>query len=50
MGGIGFNKEDFKPLGPNAQFIDLKNAEIYLIDGTYLGKLKYLIREEKKIL
>lgn len=43
IGGMSFNKPDFKPLGPNANLIDLKNAEIYLTDGAYLGKLKNLI-------
>lgn len=43
IGGISFNKIDFKPLGPNTNFIDLKNAEIYLTDGVHLGKLKHLI-------
>ena len=34
-------KDDF--LGPIAKKIDRKNAKIYLLDGTYLGRIKDLI-------
>jgi len=43
IGGMSFNKLEFKPLGVNTNFLDLKNAEIYLVNGVYLGKLKNLI-------
>jgi hypothetical protein len=43
VGGMVFNKTDFSPLGPNFKFLEWKNAEVFLIDGTYLGKLKNLI-------
>lgn len=47
-GGIAMNKDNSnikrtegKPgLGPVARSADLKNGDIYLLDGTYLGKLK----------
>lgn len=42
-GGIAFNKEDFKPLGPLFKFIKWKQGKVYLLDGTYLGILKELI-------
>lgn len=35
------NDELLGPLLKN-EFVDMKNAEIYLLDGTYLGKLKNL--------
>ncbi|MHC1635304.1 MAG: metallophosphoesterase [Candidatus Methanospirareceae archaeon] len=38
-GGIALNHE--KPLGPVAsKFIKLKDAEVYLLDGSYMGKMK----------
>ncbi len=43
IGGMSFNIPDFSPLGPNTTLLDLKSAEIYLVDGTHLGKLKNLI-------
>ncbi len=42
IGGIAFNKKGFKPMGPNAKLMDIKNGDVYLHDGIYLGKLKDL--------
>ena len=42
LGGNALNTTNFTLLTPNAKFIDLENSEIYLEDGTYLGKLKNL--------
>ncbi len=42
LGGNALNATNFTLLTPNAKFIDLENSEIYLEDGTYLGKLKNL--------
>lgn len=43
IGGMSFNRLEFKPLGANTNFIDLENAEVYLTHGVYLGELKNLI-------
>ena len=43
IGGISFNSPDFKPLGVNTKLLNLREAEVYLTDGTKLGKLKNLI-------
>lgn len=37
-GGIAVNREGIQ--GPMGKIIDIKNAEIYLIDGTLLGRVK----------
>jgi len=44
IGGMAFNSKDFKPLGPllKNEILKWKNAEVYLLDGTYLGNLKDL--------
>jgi len=39
IGGIAFNSEDFEPLGPIMNVIKWKTGNVYLLDGTYLGKL-----------
>ena len=43
-GGVAFNSKTFKPNDPmiRSKAIDLKTAEIYLLDGTYLGNMKNL--------
>lgn len=43
-GGVAINSKTFKPNDPmiRNRAIDLKTAEIYLLDGTYLGNLKNL--------
>jgi metallophosphoesterase superfamily enzyme len=38
-------KDDF--LGPIARHIDRKNAKAYLLDGTYLGRIKNLMVKGK---
>ncbi len=47
LGGVPVNvkKMSNELLGPllKNNFIDMNNAEIYLLDGTYLGKLKNLL-------
>lgn len=43
IGGMAFNSEDFKPIGPllnNA--LKWKKADVYLLDGTFLGNLNKL--------
>jgi len=44
IGGMAFNSKDFEPLGPllKNEILKWKNAEVYLLDGTYLGNLKDL--------
>jgi len=44
IGGMAFNSEDFEPLGPllNNEILKWKKSEVYLLDGTYLGKLEDL--------
>ncbi len=42
LGGSKINSPEYSPLGPNIKFLDLENARIYLVDGTYLGRLKNL--------
>ena len=37
-GGIAANKEGIT--GPLGKIIDIKNAQIFLIDGTFIGKIK----------
>lgn len=37
-GGIAVNQEGIT--GPLGKFIDIENAQIYLIDGSFIGKLK----------
>jgi hypothetical protein len=37
-GGIAVNKEPF--IGPFGKIVDIKNAEVYLLDGSSLGKVK----------
>lgn len=48
IGGYAVNSEEFQPLGPilKHRVMDIKKSEIYLLDGTYLGKLDKL---KKKI-
>jgi putative SbcD/Mre11-related phosphoesterase len=42
IGGMAFNSEDFEPIGPllKNDVLKWKEAEVHLLDGTYLGKLK----------
>ncbi|UCE36526.1 MAG: metallophosphoesterase [Thermoplasmata archaeon] len=44
LGGIAVNERDSELLGPimKNKLVDLDNAEIYLLDGTFLGKLSDL--------
>lgn len=41
LGGIAVNERDSELLGPimKNNLVDMENAEIYLLDGTFLGKL-----------
>jgi metallophosphoesterase superfamily enzyme len=39
-GGIAINREGV--VGPIGRLIDLKKAEVYLLDGTFLGKVQDL--------
>lgn len=42
MGGIALNSKDFKPNDPllRNEALEWKEGEVYLLDGTFLGKLK----------
>jgi putative SbcD/Mre11-related phosphoesterase len=44
IGGMAFNSEDFEPLGPllKNDVLKWKKSEVYLLDGTFLGRLEYL--------
>ena len=42
IGGVVFNKKDFRPIGPVFRFADWKKSEVFLIDGTFLGRLDKL--------
>jgi putative SbcD/Mre11-related phosphoesterase len=46
LGGTSVNTPEFKFLGPLMKkgFLDLDQAELYLLDGTFLGKRKDLIQ------
>jgi metallophosphoesterase superfamily enzyme len=39
-GGIAANKEPI--IGPFGKIVDLENAEVYLLNGTALGRIKDL--------
>ena len=48
-GGMAFNSERFKPMGPLlTKAIDWKNAEVFLLDGTSLGELSKMKSIKKK--
>ncbi|OKY78986.1 MAG: Phosphohydrolase Icc/MPP superfamily [Candidatus Methanohalarchaeum thermophilum] len=49
-GGISFNSPSDSFLGPffNSGSVSLKESKIYLLDGTYLGKLGQLNKPERK--
>jgi hypothetical protein len=44
IGGMAFNSKDFEPLGPllKNEVLKWKDAEVYLLDGTFLGNLNKL--------
>jgi putative SbcD/Mre11-related phosphoesterase len=44
ISGVAFNSEDFEPLGPllRNEIMKWKKSEVYLLDGTFLGKLEDL--------
>lgn len=44
IGGMAFNSKDFEPLGPllKNEVLKWKEAEVYLLDGTFLGNLNKL--------
>ncbi len=44
-GGTTFNRTGTRLLGPllNSELVDVPSARVYLLDGTYLGKLKDLM-------
>jgi len=44
IGGMAFNSKDFEPLGPllKNEVLKWKDAEVYLLDGTFLGSLNKL--------
>ncbi|MEM5782067.1 MAG: metallophosphoesterase [Candidatus Aenigmatarchaeota archaeon] len=44
IGGMAFNSKDFEPLGPllKNEIFKWKEAEVYLLDGTFLGNLNNL--------
>jgi len=40
IGGVAVNSERFKPIGPVLKSVDWQDADVFLTDGTYLGKTK----------
>jgi hypothetical protein len=44
IGGMAFNSKEFEPLGPllKNEVLKWKEAEVYLLDGTFLGNLDKL--------
>jgi putative SbcD/Mre11-related phosphoesterase len=50
IGGMPFNAEDFEPIGPllNNEVLKWKEADVYLLDGMYLGKLNKIKRKYKR--
>jgi len=48
LGGIPFNKKELKFIGPllKSNSLDLDNAEVMLLDGTLLGKIKNIRPKE----
>jgi hypothetical protein len=50
IGGMAFNSKDFEPLGPllKNEVLKWKNAEVYLLDGTFLGSLNKLTSDVNK--
>jgi len=51
IGGMAFNSKDFEPLGPllTNEILKWKEAEVYLLDGTFLGNLNKLKKQKIKI-
>jgi len=47
VGGMAFNSKDFEPLGPllKNEVFKWKESDVYLLDGTYLGKLENLKKQ-----
>ena len=50
IGGMAFNSKNFEPLGPllKNEILKWKNAEVYLLDGTFLGSLNKLSSDINK--
>ena len=48
IGGYAVNSEEFQPLGPilKNKVIDIEESKVYLLDGTYLGKLDKLKKKD----
>lgn len=44
VGGIAVNCKDFHPLGPIFSAVNWKEGDVYLLDGTHLGKLEKLVK------
>jgi hypothetical protein len=42
VGGFAMNRHEKEPLGPILKCADLEKAKVYLLDGTFLGKLEGL--------
>ncbi|MBN2203139.1 MAG: metallophosphoesterase [Candidatus Aenigmarchaeota archaeon] len=44
IGGMAFNSEKFKPIGPllKNNILKWKKSEVYLLDGTFIGKVSDL--------
>lgn len=40
--GMSFNSKEFRPMGPIMKVIKWTSGEVYLLDGTHLGKLNKL--------
>lgn len=44
VGGMAFNKKNFEPLGPLFSFLRWKQSDVFLLDGTFLGSLRNLVK------
>ncbi|UCC93291.1 MAG: metallophosphoesterase [Thermoplasmata archaeon] len=49
LSGTPLNRPDYEGLGPllTRGYVDLENAEVYLVDGIHLGRLGSLVPEEE---
>lgn len=49
LGGAAFNSAKFRPIGPLLQkVVEWKNAEVWLLDGTFLGRLDKMKNKKEK--
>jgi uncharacterized protein len=48
LGGYSINQKNYKKLGPLLKKADFDNADVFLLDGTLIGKLKDLRNTESE--